>query len=216
MIYQTDNNGAQPSGKAAVFDTVILGSNPSAPANKMDKLLNNINFYQKIKKIFFPFYKSKDIKNLFSILEKGKLKDTQVAMFVGGCVRKFLTNQIIDDIDIATIFSPEEIKEKFRESNFKIIDTGIKHGSMTAIINSNKFEITTLRQDVKTDGRHAEISFTDNWKRDSERRDFTINAIYMDRRGKIYSFFVILLNLQFFLFFGIFLQLCFVDRWFHF
>jgi len=153
----------------------------------MDKLLNNINFYQKIKKIFFPFYKSKDIKNLFSILEKGKLKDTQVAMFVGGCVRKFLTNQIIDDIDIATIFSPEEIKEKFRESNFKIIDTGIKHGSMTAIINSNKFEITTLRQDIKTDGRHAEISFIDNWQQDSRRRDFTINAIYMDAKGNIYD-----------------------------
>jgi len=153
----------------------------------MDKLLNNINFYQKIKKIFFPFYKSKDIKNLFSILEKGKLKDIQVAMFVGGCVRKFLTNQIIDDIDIATIFSPEEIKEKFRESNFKIIDTGIEHGSVTAIINSNKFEITTLRQDIKTDGRHAEISFIDNWQQDSRRRDFTINAIYMDVKCDIYD-----------------------------
>ena len=106
----------------------------------MDKLSKNITFYQKIKKILFPFYKSKDTKNLFSILEKNKPKDTQVAMFVGGCVRKFLNNQIIDDIDIATIFSPEEIKEKFKESNFKIIDTGVAHGSVTAIINSKKFE----------------------------------------------------------------------------
>jgi poly(A) polymerase len=79
------------------------------------------------------------------------------------------------------------MKEKFKETNFKIIDTGIDHGSITVIINSNKFEITTLRQDVKTDGRHAEISFTDNWKQDSQRRDFTINAIYMDARGKIYD-----------------------------
>jgi len=153
----------------------------------MDKLSNNITFYQRIKKKIFPFYKSKDIKNLFNILEKGKSKDSQVAMFVGGCVRKFLNNQDIDDIDIATIFSPEEIKEKFKNSDFKIINTGIKHGSVTAIINSNKFEITTLRQDVKTDGRHAEVSFIDNWKKDSERRDFSINAIYMDIRGKIYD-----------------------------
>jgi len=153
----------------------------------MEKLSKKINFYQKIKRILFPFYKSKDVKILFSILEKGKPKDTQVAMFVGGCVRKFLYNEVIDDIDIATIFSPEEIKEKFKDTNFKIIDTGIDHGSISAVINSNKFEITTLRQDIKTDGRHAEISFTHSWMQDSERRDFTINAIYMDIRGKIYD-----------------------------
>ena len=153
----------------------------------MYKQSKKIYLYQKIKKIFFPFYKSKEIKNLFSILEKSKSKDTQVAMFVGGCVRKFLNNEDIDDIDIATIFSPEEIKEKFENTEFKIVETGIEHGSMTAIINSKKFEITTLRQDVKTDGRHAEVSFIDNWKHDSERRDFTINAIYMDIRGRIYD-----------------------------
>ena len=153
----------------------------------MDKSSNNITFYQKIKKIFFPFYKSKDIKNLFNILEKDKSKNIQVAMFVGGCVRKFLNNQIIDDIDIATIFSPDEIKEKFKNSNFKIIDTGIEHGSVTAVINSKKFEITTLRQDIKTDGRHADVAFTNSWRNDSERRDFTINAIYMDVRGKIFD-----------------------------
>ena len=153
----------------------------------MQKIQKKITFYQKIKKIFFPFYKSQDIKKLFRILEKGRPNNNQVAMFVGGCVRKFLNNEIIDDIDIATVFSPTEMKDKFKAINFKIIDTGIEHGSITVIINSNKFEITTLRQDVKTDGRHAEISFTDNWKQDSQRRDFTINAIYMDARGKIYD-----------------------------
>ena len=153
----------------------------------MEKSSKNINFFFKLKKIFFPFYKSKEIKKLFNILEKGKKKDSQVAMFVGGCVRKFLTDESIDDIDIASIFSPKELKEKFKNSEFKIIDTGIEHGSVTIILNASKFEITTLRKDVKTDGRHAEISFTDDWKLDSERRDFTINAIYMDRRGKIYD-----------------------------
>jgi poly(A) polymerase len=153
----------------------------------MEKLSKNINFFQKLKFFFFPFYKSKDIKKLFSILEKGKKKDDQVAMFVGGCVRKFLTDEDVDDIDIATIFSPEELKEKFKDSKFKIIDTGIEHGSVTVVLNLSKFEITTLRKDTKTDGRHTEVSFIDSWQDDSNRRDFTINAIYMDKKGKIYD-----------------------------
>ncbi len=153
----------------------------------MEKLSKKLTLYQNIKKLFFPFYKSRVIKNLFSVLEKDESKDTQVAMFVGGCVRKFLKNEIIDDIDIATIFSPEEIKNKFKNSNFKIVESGIEHGSVIVVNNSNKFEITTLRQDIKTDGRHAEVLFTDSWKQDSERRDFTINAIYMDRKGKLYD-----------------------------
>ena len=153
----------------------------------MEKLSKNITFFQKLKKVFFPFYKSKDIKKLFGILEKSKEKNAQVAMFVGGCVRKFLTNEEIDDIDIASIFSPEELKEKLKDSEFKIIETGVEHGSVTVILNSSKFEITTLRQDTTTDGRHAEVSFIDNWKADSSRRDFTINAIYMDRNGKIFD-----------------------------
>ena len=153
----------------------------------MYKLSKNITFFKKLKKVFFPFYKSKDIKKLFSILEKGKQKEVQVAMFIGGCVRKFLTYEDIDDIDIASTFSPEELKEKFKESEFKVIETGIEHGSVTVVLKTSKFEITTLRQDTKTDGRHAEVLFTNNWKDDSNRRDFTINAIYMDRRGKIYD-----------------------------
>ena len=153
----------------------------------MEKLSKNITFFQKLKKVLFPFYKSKDIKKLFNILEKGKEKNTQVAMFVGGCVRKFLTNEDIDDIDIASIFSPDELREKLKDSEFKIIETGVEHGSVTVILKSSKFEITTLRQDTKTDGRYAEVSFIDNWNVDSSRRDFTINAIYMDRKGKIYD-----------------------------
>jgi poly(A) polymerase len=153
----------------------------------MEKLSKNITFFYKIKKILFPFYKSKKIKRLFCILEKNKEKNNQVAMFVGGCVRKFLTDENIDDIDIASIFTPEELKEKFKNSEFKVIDTGIDHGSVTVISESSKFEITTLRKDIKTDGRHAEVLFTNDWEQDSERRDFTINAIYMDRKGKIYD-----------------------------
>jgi poly(A) polymerase len=153
----------------------------------MEKLSKNTTLFHKIKKILFPFYKSKEIKKLFYILEKDKKKKSQVAMFVGGCVRKFLTDENIDDIDIASIFPPEELKDKFKNTEFKIIDTGIEHGSVTVIGNSSKFEITTLRKDTKPYGRHAEVSFIDDWQQDSERRDFTINAIYMDRKGKIYD-----------------------------
>ena len=153
----------------------------------MEKLSKNKNLFYKIKKIFFPFYNSKEIQKLFNILEKNKENNTEVAKFVGGCVRNFLSDENIDDIDIASIFSPEELKEKFKNSEFKIIDTGIEHGSVTIVGSVSKYEITTLRKDIKTDGRHAEISFIDDWQQDSERRDFTINAIYMNRRGKIYD-----------------------------
>ncbi len=146
-----------------------------------------LNFENLIKKFFFPFFKTKDIKELFRILEKDKKGDKEVAMFVGGCVRNFLTSKKIQDIDIATVFSPEKLKEKFINSKFKVIDTGIEHGSVTIVSEKNKFEITTLRKDVKTDGRHAEIQIIDDWQEDSNRRDFTINAIYMNKNGKIYD-----------------------------
>ena len=74
-----------------------------------------------------------------------------------------------------------------RHSSFKIIDTGIVHGSVTVILNDKKFELTTLRKDLKTDGRHAEIETIDDWREDSKRRDFTINAIYLNKKGKIFD-----------------------------
>ena len=146
-----------------------------------NKLIN------KIKKKLFPFYKSKDLNFVFNILEKDKLKDQKVALFVGGCIRKFLCDQEIDDIDIATILTPEELKKRFKDTKVKIIETGIEHGSLTLLLNNTKLEITTLREDIKTDGRHAEISFTDSWAQDSSRRDFTINSIYMNRKGEFFD-----------------------------
>ena len=169
-----------------VFGTTILGSNPSAPA-KFYKMLIKKKIIEKIKKAFFPFYKSEEVRELFKILNKDQSKDKKVAMFVGGCVRKYITNSEIDDIDIATIFTPIELKKKFNKSKFKFLETGVDHGSVTLILNNIKFELTTLRKDDKTDGRHAEVSFIDNWTQDSERRDFTINAIYLDEKGKIFD-----------------------------
>ena len=124
---------------------------------------------------------------LFKNLEIGEIKEKEVAMFVGGCVRNYLQSKKIEDIDIATIFTPDEIKKKLQNSKFKIIDTGVEHGSVTVISENNKFELTTLRRDIRTDGRHAEIETIDNWKEDSKRRDFTINAIYLNKKGKIFD-----------------------------
>ena len=105
-------------------------------------------------------------------------------MFVGGCVRKHLLNDSVDDIDIATILTSDQIKEKFKDTKFNIIDSGLKHGTVTLVSDRLRLELTTLRKDVKTDGRHAEIEYTDDWKEDSNRRDFTINAIYLDIKWK--------------------------------
>ena len=108
-------------------------------------------------------------------------------MLVGGCVRNYLNNEQIGDIDLATTLTPDEDKKNLQNSNFKVFKTGIDHGTLTLQQNKEIFEITTLREDVSTDGRHAKVSFTDNWEKDSERRDFTINAIYLDQNGKIFD-----------------------------
>ena len=147
----------------------------------------NFSLIQKIKKKFFPFYKNRDLRFVFKKLQEDFSNQTRVAMFVGGCVRKYLSNEEVDDIDIATLLTTDQIKEKFKNTRFNVIDSGIKHGTVTLISKEIKLELTTLRKDVKTDGRHAEIEYTDDWQEDSNRRDFTINAIYLDIKGKIFD-----------------------------
>jgi len=107
--------------------------------------------------------------------------------FVGGCVRKAISGEKIDDIDLATSLEPDEVKKRLNEAEIRTIDTGISHGTVTAILNKKKFEITTLRKDILTDGRHAKVIFTSNWEEDALRRDFTINAIYADIEGRIFN-----------------------------
>ena len=127
----------------------------------------------------------KEAQIIFSHLnEDGKSINVR---FVGGCVRKALRGEIIDDIDLATSLTPEEVKKRLDKENIKVIDTGISHGTITVIINKKKFEITTLRKDILTDGRHAKVEFTNNWEEDAARRDFTINAIYSDIQGRIFD-----------------------------
>ena len=108
-------------------------------------------------------------------------------MFVGGCVRKLLNKESVNDIDIATNLTPVELKNILTKKNMYFIETGIAHGTITVVINEIKFEITTLRKDVSTDGRHANVEFISDWETDAKRRDFTINAIYSDLKGEIYD-----------------------------
>ena len=107
--------------------------------------------------------------------------------FVGGCVRKSISGENIEDIDLATILEPNEVKKRLGKKDIKVIETGISYGTVTAILNNKKFEITTLRKDVSTDGRHANVEFTSSWEEDASRRDFTINAIYVDIEGRIFD-----------------------------
>ena len=127
----------------------------------------------------------KEAQIIFSLInEAGKESDIR---FVGGCVRRAICGEKIDDIDLATSLKPDVLKKKIFKENIKIIDTGISHGTITVILNKKKFEITTLRKDVVTDGRHATVEFSSNWKQDALRRDFTINAIYADIFGRIFD-----------------------------
>ena len=110
------------------------------------------------------------------------------ARFVGGCVRDALLNRKdVDNIDIATPTTPDQIIKLLENSGLKANPTGLQHGTVTAVADNEIFEITTLRCDIDTDGRHATVAFTDNWLADANRRDFTINAMYCDLEGKLYD-----------------------------
>ena len=117
----------------------------------------------------------------------GDSQDSPQALFVGGSVRNWLLKQSVEDIDIATKLVPKEVVEKLKAGNIKVIPTGIDHGTVTAVIEGKHFEITTLRHDVETDGRHAKVGFTQSWLEDAKRRDFTMNTLLADIEGNIYD-----------------------------
>ncbi|MCZ6744111.1 MAG: CCA tRNA nucleotidyltransferase, partial [Alphaproteobacteria bacterium] len=94
------------------------------------------------------------------------------ARFVGGCVRDAVLGRPVKDIDIATVELPERVIALLQKAGIKAVPTGVAHGTVTAVIDEARFEITTLRLDVETDGRHAKVAFTDDWARDAARRDF--------------------------------------------
>lgn len=107
--------------------------------------------------------------------------------FVGGCVRDALLHRPIHDIDIATPELPETVVGLLETAGIKAVPTGLEHGTITAVCEGKPFEITTLRSDIETDGRHAKVTFTENWLVDAERRDFTFNAMSCDIKGEVYD-----------------------------
>lgn len=108
--------------------------------------------------------------------------------FVGGCVRDNLLRLVPNDYDLATPMPVEQGLSLLRQQSYTTIPTGVDHGTLTLVINKIPYQITTLRRDVATDGRRATIAYTDKWEEDAARRDFTINALYMDTSGKIYDY----------------------------
>ncbi|HEX3666224.1 MAG TPA: CCA tRNA nucleotidyltransferase [Rhizomicrobium sp.] len=122
--------------------------------------------------------------------------DAGTARFVGGAVRNTLLGLHVDDIDIATPFLPGEVIRRLAFARIKAVPTGIEHGTVTAIVGAKAFEITTLRRDVETDGRHAVVAFSDDWQEDASRRDFTINALYASPDGELCDYFGGLVDLE--------------------
>lgn len=116
--------------------------------------------------------------------------DAGQVRLVGGAVRDGLAGQAVTDIDLATALSPQEVTTRLEAAKMKVIPTGLAHGTVTAVLSSGTIEITTLRRDVATDGRHAVVAFTDDWREDAARRDFTINALFADPfSGEVFDYF---------------------------
>ncbi|WP_105984655.1 MULTISPECIES: CCA tRNA nucleotidyltransferase [unclassified Brucella] len=124
---------------------------------------------------------AKPLQALFTALNR----DGGEARVVGGAVRNTLLGTGVSDVDLATTHLPEETVRLAREAGFKPVPTGMEHGTITVVVQGYPFEVTTLRRDIETNGRHAKVAFGTDWKADAERRDFTINALYVTADGTV-------------------------------
>ncbi|MDB2427957.1 CCA tRNA nucleotidyltransferase [Candidatus Pelagibacter bacterium] len=155
----------------------------------MDKFLDKIFF--RSRNLDYISQNLKDITNqtpankIFEAINN--YSESSEVRYVGGCIRKVINKEVVDDIDLATNLKPNEICEALKNKDINFYETGIEHGTVTAVIDEYKYEITSLRKDVKTDGRHAKVEFSIDWKEDAARRDFSINSIYSDARGNLFD-----------------------------
>ena len=149
-------------------------------------------------KIFFRSrnldYISQNLKNItyqtpaYKIFEAiNSYSENSEVRYVGGCIRKIVKKETVDDIDLATNLKPSEVCDALKKKEINFYETGIEHGTITVIIDEYKYEITSLRKDVITDGRHAKVEFSLDWKDDAARRDFSINSIYSDKEGNLFD-----------------------------
>ena len=138
-----------------------------------------------IQQLINHFLKRKEVKEIITILEKASLE----LRFVGGCVRNLLMQRKITDIDLAIKAHPDEIIATLEKNKILYDDFAKKYGSVIAHLNKQKFEITSLREDINQQGRHTNIRYTKNWKIDSQRRDFTMNSIYLSSDGTLHDYY---------------------------
>jgi len=155
----------------------------------MNTLLNKIFFRPKnlnyINLSFENIRKTTEIDKIFNAISS--FSENSEIRYVGGCIRQIINKEKVNDIDLAVNLNPIEVCDALKKKNIKFYESGIDHGTITALINNNKFEITSLRKDIDTDGRHAKVKFSSNWKEDATRRDFTINSIYADKEGNLFD-----------------------------
>ena len=150
--------------------------------NKIFYLSKNLNV---VSSKFSILKKETSIEKIFKAIEN--YSEEAEVRYVGGCIRKILNNEKVEDIDLATNIEPIKVKSALQKIGINFYETGMTHGTITASIENEKYEITSLRSDVSTDGRHAKVEFTNNWLQDAERRDFTINSIYSDINGNLFD-----------------------------
>lgn len=131
------------------------------------------------------FYEFEGTQEIVDVIQNGGFE----IRFVGGCVRNVLLDLDFDDIDFVTTATPQKVLELLRLKKIHVVETGIKHGTVTAFIKKNSFEITTARKDAICDGRYAIVEFTTSFEEDAKRRDFTINAISMSGKGEIFDYY---------------------------
>jgi len=151
----------------------------------LNKLFLHSKNFSSLHSKFQKIKKKADIEKIFKAIKQ--FSDTSEVRYVGGCVRKIINNELVEDIDLAVNLSPSEVSKVLKKNNIKSYETGIKYGTITALINQNKFEITSLRKDIATDGRHAKVDFLNDWQEDASRRDFSINSIYADIDGNLFD-----------------------------
>ena len=155
----------------------------------MNNLLDRIFF--RSKNLDYISQNLKDITNqtpankIFEAINN--YSESSEVRYVGGCIRKVIKKETVDDIDLATNLKPDEVCEALKNKDINFYETGIDHGTVTAIIDKYRYEITSLRKDIKTDGRHAKVQFSLDWKEDAARRDFSINSIYSDGEGNLFD-----------------------------
>ena len=139
--------------------------------------------------LFYPVFqrlkKNTEVEKIFKSISE--FSEKSEVRYVGGCVRKIINQEEVDDIDLATNIEPKKVIEILKKDNIEFHETGVEHGTITARINRQKFEITSLREDISTDGRHAKVKFSNNWHQDASRRDFTFNSIYADLNGNLFD-----------------------------